>query len=546
MTSSRMSRQRGTPPSPAATLRLRGHTAPVQAGVHWPAPASRAAGRTAAAPPLVFFGGGAVARGPNPADAVCRTLSSVAGVVVVSVPDMVSTPDAFRDAAAVVEWVADHGAELAADPDRLLVAGQGAGCRLATSVTLHARDHGWPPLLRQILIFPDLSPRPADGGSRDVAAALPLPSMAGVAPAAVLTGCGGGFRRDDGRRFSARLRHAGVPVQELRYGPAHGSGSRSDTASGAVTERVLDLAGAVLRALSRAPPVPRRARRSRPSPPHVTTKPPEGGTTVATTLISQDGTTIAYEVAGSGPALILVNTTAEDRTALAGLAEALAEDFTVVRYDRRGRGGSGDPQPYDPAREIDDLDALIDVVGGSAALVSGSAGAVLALDAATALGPKAVGLHLYEPPFIVDDSRPPVPADYVAHQDALVAAGRREEAVEYFFTRALLIPADWLEGFKQDPTWDAQVGLAHTYAYDGRIVDGLQAGKPLPTDRWDTDAPVLVLVGGDSEPYFRDGADALTDVLPNVIVETLPGQDHAAFWTAPDTVAASIRTFLGR
>ena len=264
------------------------------------------------------------------------------------------------------------------------------------------------------------------------------------------------------------------------------------------------------------------------------------------TTTSPDGTTIAYEIAGSGPALILVNTVAEDHTSLAGLAALLAEQFTVLSYDRRGRGDSGDPQPYEPAREIEDLEVLIDILGGSATLVSGSAGAVLALDAATALGSKVTGLYLYEPPFIVDGSRAPVPADYVTHSEALVAAGKRDEAVEYFLSKALLIPAEWVEGMKQDPSWNEMAALAHTFAYDGRIVAGLQDGKPLPTDRWQVDAPVLVLVGGDSEPFFLTGANALAELLPDVTVEVLPGQDHAAFWTSPDAVAASIRAFLGR
>jgi len=269
---------------------------------------------------------------------------------------------------------------------------------------------------------------------------------------------------------------------------------------------------------------------------------------MTSTLTSKDGTTIAYEVQGSGPAVILVNTVAEDRTALAGLAGALAKDFTVVTFDRRGRGGSGDPQPYDPAREIEDIDALIDTLidtaGGSAALVSGSAGCVLALDAATALGAKVTGLYLYEPPFIVSDARPPVPADYVAHQEALVAAGKRSEAVEYFMTAALLIPAEWVEQMKQTPMWDRMAALAHTFAYDGRIVQGLQDGRPLPRDRWSVKAPIRVMVGANSPEFFAEGAHALAGILPDVTVEMLPGHDHSAFWTEPEAVAASIRAFL--
>lgn len=261
-------------------------------------------------------------------------------------------------------------------------------------------------------------------------------------------------------------------------------------------------------------------------------------------LISKDGTTIAYETAGSGPAVVVVSTVAEDHTGVTGMAAALAEHFTVVNFDRRGRGGSGDPQPYDPAREIEDIGALIDAVGGTAALVSGSGGCVLALDAASALGPKVTGLGLFEPPFIVSDIRPPSPPGYVEHQEALVAAGKRSEAVEYFMTELLLIPAEWVEGMKQDPSWDAMAALAHTYAYDGRIVAGTQDGTPLPRDRWSIDAPVLVLVGENSEPFMVEGAHALADVLPHVTVEVLPGLDHSAFWMTPGPVADSVRSFL--
>ncbi|WP_116951053.1 alpha/beta fold hydrolase [Jiangella endophytica] len=264
------------------------------------------------------------------------------------------------------------------------------------------------------------------------------------------------------------------------------------------------------------------------------------------TLTSKDGTTIAYETTGSGPAVIIISTVAEDHTGVAGIAAELAQHFTVVNFDRRGRGGSGDPQPYDPAREIDDIEALIDTVGGRAALVSGSGGCVLALDAASALGPKVTGLGLFEPPFIVSGIRPPSPAGYVAHQEALVAAGRRSEAVEYFMTELLLVPAEWVEGMKQDPSWDAMAALAHTYAYDGRIVQGTQDGKPLPRDRWSIDAPVVVLVGEHGEPFVHEGAHALADVLPHVTVETLPGLDHSAFWMAPGPVAESVRAFLTR
>jgi pimeloyl-ACP methyl ester carboxylesterase len=263
-------------------------------------------------------------------------------------------------------------------------------------------------------------------------------------------------------------------------------------------------------------------------------------------VTSTDGTKIAYERHGSGDPVIVVNTVAEDRSGLSGLAGLLAEHFTVYSYDRRGRGDSGDTEPYAPEREVEDLAALVEAAGGGVSLISGSAGCVLCLDAATTLGDSVRGLYLFEPPFIVNDGRPPMPADYVEHLESSVASGDRSAAVEYFVTEALLIPAEFVAGMKADPSWASMERYAHTYAYDGRICAGTQEGKPLPRDRWRTEAPVLVAIGGNSEPYFHDGARALADLLPQVSVETLPGQDHGALWMAPEAIVASARRFFTR
>ena len=169
---------------------------------------------------------------------------------------------------------------------------------------------------------------------------------------------------------------------------------------------------------------------------------------------------------------------------------------------------------------------------------------MLCLDAATALGASVRSLYLFEPPFIVNDGRPPMPADYVEHVESLVASGDRSAAVEYFMTEGLLIPAQFVAGMKADPSWASMERYAHTYAYDGRICAGTQDGTPLPRDRWRTEAPVLVAIGENSEPYFSDGARDLAEVLPKVTVETLPGQDHAALWMAPEVVVASARRFF--
>lgn len=154
------------------------------------------------------------------------------------------------------------------------------------------------------------------------------------------------------------------------------------------------------------------------------------------------------------------------------------------------------------------------------------------------------GLYLYDPPFLVDDSRPAAPADYVEHIEELVAAGKRSEAVEYVMTDMIGVPPEYIEPMKQDPSWEEMARYAHTFAYDGRTLLGLLDGKPLPTDRWSIDAPITVAVGERSEPHFRIGADALAALLPNAAVLTLPGQGHGAFWAAPEQIAEHILEFL--
>jgi pimeloyl-ACP methyl ester carboxylesterase len=224
------------------------------------------------------------------------------------------------------------------------------------------------------------------------------------------------------------------------------------------------------------------------------------------------------------------------------MADILSKQFTAIDYDRRGRGDSGDTPPYAVQREIEDIEALIDGAGGSAFLFGNSSGAILALEAARALPNKVRKLVMYEPPFIIDDSRPPLPKDYVEQLNAATAAGRPGDAVEIFMTKAMLIPPEFVammrnapmsQTFRDDtgakpPEWADMEKVAHTLAYDGMIVKDFLAGKPLPPKRWASfTAPTLVIVGGNSEPFFHDGAQALVNDMPNAQRRTLEGQDHA-------------------
>lgn len=185
---------------------------------------------------------------------------------------------------------------------------------------------------------------------------------------------------------------------------------------------------------------------------------------------------------------------------------------------------------------------MIGAVGGTAFVFGHSSGAVLSLRAADALGPKVSMLALYEPPFIVDDSRPPMPADYLDRLDELVAAGRRGEAVEYFMVAGVGLPSEALAGIRQDPFWPAMEAMAHTIAYDGRIMGDAMAGTPASLERWaSVGVPTLVLDGGASPPWQRSAVQALARVLPRCVHRSLPGQTHGA---EPEVLAPFLRAFF--
>jgi pimeloyl-ACP methyl ester carboxylesterase len=246
------------------------------------------------------------------------------------------------------------------------------------------------------------------------------------------------------------------------------------------------------------------------------------------TVRSKDGTTIAYDRRGDGPPVVIVGGALSERGAAANLSEALAGRMTAIAFDRRGRGDSGDTQPYAVEREIEDIAALIDAVGGSSFVLGHSSGAVLSLLAAEA-GLPIQRLALYEPPFIVDDSRPPLPDDYVRRIDELVAAGRGGDAVEYFMATGPRVPAAAIEGAKRSPAWAGMTAIAHTLSYDNRIMGDTMAGDAAPLSRWSRLAtPTLVMGGGDSPPAMHNAAAALAAVLPNVTTRTLAGQTHGA------------------
>ena len=261
---------------------------------------------------------------------------------------------------------------------------------------------------------------------------------------------------------------------------------------------------------------------------------------------SKDGTIIAYEQTGTGPVVVLVAAALADRGGTRRLAGHLAEHFTVINYDRRGRGKSTDTQPYAPEREVEDIEALIDASGGAAFLFGSSSGSVLALDAASKLGSKIKRLFIYEPPFIVDDSRPPMPDDLIHQVSDLTSAGRRNDAVKLFFTKGMGIPGPAVALMRLFmPGWSKMAGMSHTLRYDLSLLAGTQTGKPLPAGRWAAvTAPILVEVGSKSEAFFHHGAESLARTLPNAHYLSLEGRDHSAVLLAPKALATAAEQFF--
>lgn len=261
------------------------------------------------------------------------------------------------------------------------------------------------------------------------------------------------------------------------------------------------------------------------------------GTTQSRTTHSADGSILEFQKVGDGAVLIVIGGAFNDRQSAAPLVPLLAEHFTVVSYDRRGRGGSTDTSsrpPYLVEREVQDLQALIAGTGGSAMLYGHSSGGVLALEA-TMRGLPVTAVAVYEPPYTAGEQQDPVD-DWAQQIQQAVADDDPERAAETFLGR---IGGGVLGHLKQMPWWPHMVAVAHTLPYDVALVgDGR-----MPTERLATlDVPVLVMDGDQSEGWRRDAVAALTSAVPGARRMTVHGQAHPV---AADAVAPRLIEFFG-
>lgn len=257
-------------------------------------------------------------------------------------------------------------------------------------------------------------------------------------------------------------------------------------------------------------------------------------------VISKDGTAIAFDRSGKGPAIILVGGAFQHRAIdprTAQLAALLAQHFTVFHYDRRGRGDSGDTQPYVVEREVEDLDTLIKEAGGSAFVFGMSSGAVLAIEAA-ARGLAITKLALYEPPFNAgDENARQASENYTRQLTALLTEGRRGDAVALAMT-TWGAPAEAVAGMRQTPIWSLFASVAPTLAYDNAIMgDGSVPAERLAS----ITVPTLVMDGGASPAFMHNAAQVVVHALPNAKLRTLEDQTHDV---APEVLAPVLEKFF--
>jgi pimeloyl-ACP methyl ester carboxylesterase len=258
------------------------------------------------------------------------------------------------------------------------------------------------------------------------------------------------------------------------------------------------------------------------------------------TVISRDGTRIEYDLQGDGPAVVLVDGALTHRGfgSMPRLAGLLAKAFTVVSYDRRGRGESGDTPPYALEREVEDIAALIAETGNSASVYGISSGACLALEAALRLGAKVERLAMYEPPYDSEDGAAQAWREYAVRLASFIHEGRNGDAVDLFL-RLVGTPADVIEGVRRSPVWKTLEAVAPTLVYDQAAVGEY---RKVPTERAaGLNIPVLVMNGTLSRPFMAHTAAALAAAIPNGRHVTLEGQRHDV---DPEILAPILLEFL--
>jgi pimeloyl-ACP methyl ester carboxylesterase len=247
-------------------------------------------------------------------------------------------------------------------------------------------------------------------------------------------------------------------------------------------------------------------------------------------VISKDGTEIAFKRTGSGPPLLLVHGSAGDHTRweLFDVHSRLAQHFTVYAMDRRGRGGSGYSDQYEPEREFEDIAAVVDSIDEPVTLLGHSYGAFCALGASL-ITDNLHKLILYEPIFQVGQHQF-VSDDMIAEMEALLEKGKKEELLVLFMKEVARISADEIEVLRSAPNWQNRVNAAHTllheYAGTRHEFEAVQFSRMT--------TPTLLLTGSESPAFYKEVTRVVDDMLPHSRIVTFQGHGHVAMNSAPD------------
>ena len=256
-------------------------------------------------------------------------------------------------------------------------------------------------------------------------------------------------------------------------------------------------------------------------------------------VTSKDGIPIAYERRGRGQPLVLIHGAAADHTRWEPVLPGLEKEFTVYAADRRGRGQSGDGDSYAIELEYRDVAAVVDSIPGPVDLLGHSYGAVCSLEASLKTS-NLRKLVLYEPP-IPTDVKKKSPPDAVDRMNSYLNVGEREKALLIFLREIVGIPQDEMDILRSLPSWSSRLASAHTIPREEASL-GPYTLKPERFSRMKT--PTLLLLGGDSPPFFRAAIETLKKAIPNSRIAIIPGQRHAAMDTAPELFLHEVVGFL--
>lgn len=254
-------------------------------------------------------------------------------------------------------------------------------------------------------------------------------------------------------------------------------------------------------------------------------------------ITSKDGTTIAHDKKGRGPVLILVLGALNRRSQGKKLAELLADRFTVISYDRRGRGDSTDTLPYSTDKEVEDIEALVDELGGEAYLYGHSSGCVLALMAAKQLKDKIKGLALYELPYNADPAAQKVSQAYRKTLAQLLSEGKGEDAVA-LFVKSVGVTDKQIAAMQRLPLWKGLTAMSHTLAYD--TIELMEQYPTLSVQSIPT--KTLVMYGAKSPTFMGETAQHLSATMPHAQLRALEGQAHDV---KADVLAPVLGEFFG-